>query len=171
MFAIYGSGIAGTFAWLFFALSGTPVCASGLEPCRVVVGLAGQLSLVWPIYWGGRISGNAAMTPMAPVEVVVAVLAFLAVLAFAQAYSSLERKEQGTAAERKPDETARNEPLIKTSALTGNKRKHFLARRGNAPCSESGTFRPAAGRDCGFGGPVREASGARQEARGGVGRA
>ncbi len=38
------------------------------------------------------------MTPMGPVEVVVvAVLAFLAVLALAQAYTSLERKEQGTA--------------------------------------------------------------------------
>ncbi len=122
LLAIYGSGVAGTFAWLFFALSGTSACASGMEPCRVVVGLTGQLALVWPTYWGGRISGNAAMTPMAPVEVVVAVLAFLAVLAFAQAYSSLERKEQGTAAERKPLEPARNEPLIKTSTLTGNPR-------------------------------------------------
>jgi hypothetical protein len=71
---------------------------------------------------------------MVPVEVVVAtVLAFLAVLALAQAY---ERKEQGTAVERKSLEPARNEPLIKTSALTGKRRKRFLARRSNAPCSE-----------------------------------
>ncbi len=75
------------------------------------------------------------MTPMVPVEVVVvAVLAFLAVLALVQAYTSLKRKEQGTAA-------------------------------------GSGACRPAAGRDRGFGGPVRAASGARQEARGRVGRA
>ncbi len=135
LFAIYGSGIAGTFAWLFIALSGTSVCASGMEPCRVVVGLTGQLALLWPAYWGGRISGNAAMTHMVPVEVVVAtVLAFLAVLALAQAY---ERKEQGTAVERKSLEPARNEPLIKTSALTGKRRKRFLARRSNTPCSES----------------------------------
>ncbi len=101
LFAIYGSGIAGTFTWLFFALSGTSACASGMEPCRVVVGLTGQLALVWPAYWGGRISGNAAMTPMVPAAVVMAaVLAFLAVLALAQAYTSLQRKEQGTAAER-----------------------------------------------------------------------
>ncbi len=136
LFAIYGSGIAGTFAWLFFALSGTSACASGMEPCRVVVGLTGQLALVWPTYWGGRISGNAAVTPMVPVEVVVAVLGFLAVLALAQAYTSLKRKEQETAAERKPLESARNEPLIKTSALTDNRRKRFLARRSNARCSE-----------------------------------
>ncbi len=98
LLAIYGSGITGTFAWLFFALSGTSACASGTESCRVVVGLTGQLALVWPAYWGGRISGNAAVTPMVPVEIVVAVLAFLAVLALAQAYTSLKRKEQGTAA-------------------------------------------------------------------------
>ncbi len=51
LFAMYGSGIAGTFGWLFFALSGTPVCASGMEPCRVVVGLAGQLALAWPVLY------------------------------------------------------------------------------------------------------------------------
>ncbi len=100
LFAIYGSGIAGTFGWLFFALSGTSACASSMEPCRVVVGLAGQLALAWPIYWGGRISGNAAMTLVTPVEVVVAVLASLAVLAFAQAYTWLGRMEQEKAAER-----------------------------------------------------------------------
>jgi hypothetical protein len=116
LLAIYGSGIAGTFAWLFFALSGTSACASGMEPCRVVVGLTGQLALVWPAYWGGRISGNATMTPMVPVEVVVvAVLAFFAVVALAKAYTSLERKELGTTAEQKQRASARNEPLIKTS--------------------------------------------------------
>ena len=116
LLAIYGSGIAGTFAWLFFALSGTSACASGTEPCRVVVGLTGQLALVWPAYWGGRITGNAAMTPIVPVEVVAAaVLIFLAVVALTQAYTSLERKEQGTAADQKQLEIARNEPLIKIS--------------------------------------------------------
>jgi len=65
LLAIYGSGIAGTFAWLFSALSGAAACASGTEPCRVVVGLTGQLALVWPAYWGSRISGNATMTPIA----------------------------------------------------------------------------------------------------------
>jgi hypothetical protein len=116
LLAIYGSGIAGTFAWLFFALSGTSACASGTEPCRVVVGLTGKLALIWPAYWGGRISGSAAMTPMVPVEVVVvAVLVFLAALALAQAYTLLKRKELGTAAERKQLETARDEPQIKTS--------------------------------------------------------
>ena len=67
------------------------------------------------------------MTPMGTVEVVVAVLAFLAVLALAQAYTSFERKEQGTAVERKSFEPARNEPLIKTSAPN---RRNFLARSG-----------------------------------------
>ncbi len=114
--AIYGSGIAGTFAWLFFALSGTSACALGTEPCRVVVHLTGQLALLWPAYWGDRISGNVTMTPMMPVEVVaIAVLVFFAVLALVQAYTSLERKEQGTVAKRNQLETARNVPLIKTS--------------------------------------------------------
>ncbi len=116
LFAIYGSGSAGTFAWLFYALSGTSACASGTEQCRVVVGLTGQLALLWPAYWGGRISGDAAMTPMVPVEVVViAVLVFLMVLALSQAYTTLKRKEPGRAAQRKQLETARNEPLIKIS--------------------------------------------------------
>ncbi len=115
LFAIYGSGVAGTFGWLFFALSGTAACASGMERCRGVVGLTGQLALVWPAYWGGRISGNAAVTPMVPVEVVAAVLAIAAVLALAQALTSREPKEQETAAERKQLQSARNEPLIKTS--------------------------------------------------------
>ncbi len=127
LFAIYGSAAAGTFGWLFFALSGTAACASGMERCQGVVGLAGQLALVWPAYWGGRISGNAAVTPMVPVAVVVAVLAIVAALALAQALTSREPKEQGMAAERKSLEPARNEPMIKTSALTGNRRNQSRA--------------------------------------------
>jgi hypothetical protein len=128
LLAIYSSGIAGTFAWLFVTLSGISACASGMEPCRAVVGLTGQLALLWPAYWGGRISGNAAMTPMVPVEaLVVAVLAFVAVAALVQAYTSLERKELETAAERKQFETARNEPLIKTS--NPNRRNQSQASR------------------------------------------
>ncbi len=129
LFAIYGSGIAGTFGWLFFTLSGTAACASGMERCGGVVGLTGQLALVWPAYWGGRISGNAAVTPMVPVEVVVSVLAIIGVFALAQAFTSREPKEQGTAVERKSLEPARNEPAIKASAPTGSRRKNFLARR------------------------------------------
>jgi len=34
LFAIYGSGIAGTFGWLFFTLSGTAACSSGTRHCR-----------------------------------------------------------------------------------------------------------------------------------------
>ncbi len=136
LFAIYGSGIAGTFGWLFFALSGTAACASGMERCWGVVGMAGQLAIVWPAYWVGRISGNAAVTPMVPVEVVVAALAIVAVLALAQALNSREPKEQGTAAERKSPEPARNEPVIKTSERTGNRRKNFLTRCGNVLGSE-----------------------------------
>ena len=90
--AIYGTGIFGTFAWLFFALSGTSACASGTQSCRIVVGLTGQLAMVWPAYWGGRITGNAAMTPLVPVEVAAsAVLVFVVVLLLAQAYRLIER--------------------------------------------------------------------------------
>ncbi len=104
--AIYGTGILGTFAWLFFALSGTAACASGTQSCRVVVGLTGQLALVWPAYWGGRITGNAAMTPLVPVEVAaIAVLVFLVVLLLAQAYTLIQRSGATP---------PRNEPLIRT---------------------------------------------------------
>ncbi len=90
--AIYGTGIAGTFAWLFVALSGISACAPGLQSCRIVAGLAGQLALVWPAYWGGRISGDAAMTPLVPIEVVaIAVLVFFAAVLVAQACTVIGR--------------------------------------------------------------------------------
>ena len=104
--AVYGTGIVGTFAWLFFTLSGASACVSGLQSCRIVVSLTGQLALVWPAYWGGRISGNAAMTPKVPIEVVaIAVLVFLVVLLLAQAYTLIGRS--GSSA-------PRDEPLIRT---------------------------------------------------------
>ncbi len=104
--AIYGTGIVGTFAWLVFALSGSSACASGTQPCRIVVGLTGQLALIWPAYWGGRISGNAAMTPVVSVEVAaIAVLVFLVVLLLAGAYTLLERSDSNP---------PRDEPLIRT---------------------------------------------------------
>ena len=105
--ANYGTGIAGTFAWLFFALSGTAACASGTQSCRIVIGLTGQLALVWPAYWGGRITGDGAMTPLVPIEVVAfAVLVFVVVLLLAQAYSMIRRSDSPT---------ERVEPLIRTT--------------------------------------------------------
>ena len=80
--AIYGAGIAGTFAWLFFALSGTTACASGAEPCQIVIGRTGQLALVWPAYWSGRISGNGAMPPLMSVEAVAVEAVAVAALVF-----------------------------------------------------------------------------------------
>ena len=104
--AVYGTGVLGTSAWLFFALSGTSACASGTQSCRIVVGLTGQLALVWPAYWGGRITGNAAMTPVVPVEVAaIAVLVFVVVLLLAQAYTLIQRSESSAPHDR---------PLIRT---------------------------------------------------------
>ncbi len=75
--AIYGAGIAGTFVWRFFTLSGTTTCASSTESCQIVIGRTGQLALVWPAYWSGQISGNGAMPPLMSVEAVaVAALVF-----------------------------------------------------------------------------------------------
>jgi hypothetical protein len=121
--AIYGTGIAGTFAWLFFALSGTSACASGTQSCRIVIGLTGQLALVWPAYWGGRITGNAAMTPVVPIEVVViAVLVFFVVLLLAQAYTLIGR----TSSARTGDE-----PLIRaTEPNRRNQSQHSRWARG-----------------------------------------
>jgi len=104
--AVYGTGALGTFAWLFFALSGISACASGTQSCRIVVGLTGQLALVWPAYWGGRITGNAAMTPVVPVEVAaIAVLVFVVVLLLAQAYTLIQRSGSSAPCDR---------PLIRT---------------------------------------------------------
>jgi hypothetical protein len=119
--AIYGTGIAGTFAWLFFTLSGTSACMTGMGPCRIVAGLIGQLSLVWPAYWGGRISGNTTVTPLVPVEVVtVAVLVFIIVLLLAKSYTMISQSDS-TPAESVPTKSirakstlARSEPLIRT---------------------------------------------------------
>jgi hypothetical protein len=120
--AIYGAGIAGTFAWLFFALSGITTCASGAESCQIVIGRTGQLALVWPAYWGGRISGNGAMTPLVSVEalaveavavaaVAVAALVFFGALLLALAYTRTARAEP---------EPARGEP--KSRANEPNRR-------------------------------------------------
>ena len=96
--AIYGTGIAGTFAWLFFALSGTATCASGMESCQIVLGRTGQLALIWPAYWGGRFSGNGTMTPLVSVEVaLVAVPVFFGVLLLALAYAQIARPGSGPA--------------------------------------------------------------------------
>jgi hypothetical protein len=105
--AIYGTGIAGTFAWLFFALSGTAACASGTQSCRIVIGLTGQLALIWPAYWGGRITGAGAMTPLIPIELVaVAALVFVVVLLLVQAYRMIRGPGSPP---------ARKEPLIRTT--------------------------------------------------------
>ena len=94
--AIYGTGIAGTFAWLFFALSGTAACASVMEPCQIVLGRAGQLALIWPAYWGGRFSGTGTMIPLVSVEVaLVAVPVFFGVLLLALAYTQIARAGSG----------------------------------------------------------------------------
>ncbi len=90
--AIYGAGIAGTFAWRFFRLSGTTTCASSTESCQIVIGRTGQLALVWPAYWSGRISGNGAMTPLVSVEAVaVAALVFFGAPMLALAYTRTAR--------------------------------------------------------------------------------
>lgn len=106
--AIYGTGIAGTFGWLFFTLSGAAACTVSQASCKLVFGLTGQLALVWPAYWGGRLSGNPTVTPLVPIEVVVvAVLVFFTVLTLAKAYTMAERTEEHG--------KSRSEPLIKTS--------------------------------------------------------
>ncbi|MEE9210798.1 MAG: hypothetical protein V3U23_10140 [Kiloniellales bacterium] len=107
LLAVYGTGIVGTFAWLFFALSGTSACAAGRDICQAVLGLTGQLALTWPAYWGGRIAGEPMMAPTLPVEVVlVSVLVFVAVLVFARLHALFVKPAPGS-------ETA--EPLIKTT--------------------------------------------------------
>ncbi len=118
--AIYGTGIFGTFAWLFFALSGASACASGTQSCRIVVGLTGQLALVWPAYWGGRITGNAAMTPLVPIEVAAsAVLVFVVVLLLAQAYTLIQRSDSTL---------PHDQPLIRTGEP--NRRNQSQSGRG-----------------------------------------
>ena len=72
-----------------------------------MIGRTGQLALVWPAYWSGRISGNGAMTPLVSVEAVsveavaveavaveavaVAALGFFGALLLALAYTRTAR--------------------------------------------------------------------------------
>ena len=105
--AVYGAGVAGTFAWLFFALSGTSVCAASRESCQTVIGLTGQLALAWPAYWGGRIAGEPVMVETLPFKVVLAsVLVFVAVLVLARIHAIFDSPGS---------EAADDEPLIMTT--------------------------------------------------------
>ncbi len=105
--AVYGAGVAGTFTWLFLALSGASVCAAGRESCQTVIGLTGQLALAWPAYWGGRIAGEPIMVETRSFKVVVAsVLVFAAVLVLARVHALFQSPGP---------EVADDEPLIMTN--------------------------------------------------------
>ena len=105
--AVYGAGVAGTFAWLFFALSGASVCAASRASCQTVIGLTGQLALAWPAYWGGRIAGEPVMVETLPFKVVLAsVLVFVAVLVLARIHALFDAPGS---------EAADDEPLIMTT--------------------------------------------------------
>ncbi len=105
--AVYGAGVVGTFAWLFFALSGMSVCAASRESCQTVIGLTGQLALAWPAYWGGRIAGEPVMVETLAFKVVLAsVLVLLAVLVLARIHAFVDLPES---------EAADDERLIMTS--------------------------------------------------------
>ncbi len=105
--AVYGAGIVGTFAWLFFALSGTSVCATSRESCQTVIGLTGQLAFAWPADWSGRIAGEPVMVETLPFKVVLAsVLVLVAVLVLARIHAFFESPGS---------EAADDEPLIMTT--------------------------------------------------------
>ena len=102
--AVYGAGIVGTFAWLFFSLSGTSVCAASRESCRTVIGLTGELAFAWPAYWGGRIAGDPVMVETLPFKAVMAtVLVFVAVLVLGRIHAFFDSPGP---------EAADDEPLI-----------------------------------------------------------
>ena len=105
--AVYGAGVVGTFAWLFFTLSGTSICAASRESCQTVIGLTGQLALAWPAYWGGRIAGEPVMVETLPFKVVLAaVLVLVTVLVLARIHAFFESPGS---------EVADDEPLILTN--------------------------------------------------------
>lgn len=115
--AVYGAGIVGTFAWLFFALSGASVCAASRDSCQTVIGLTGQLALAWPAYWGGRIAGEPVMVETLPFKVVLAsILVFVAVLVLARIHAFFGSPGP---------EAADDEPLIKTAEP--NRRNQSIA--------------------------------------------
>ena len=119
LITVYGAGVVGTFAWLFFALSGLPACAGGLNVCLKVFALTGQIALTWPAYWSGRLTGSPMAQPMIPVETVLApVLAFLAVVLFAKVYKLFDVD---------PSKRERAEALLKT--LEPNRRNQSAVPR------------------------------------------
>ncbi len=114
--AVYGAGIVATFAWLFFALSGTSICVASREACQSVIGLTGQLALAWPAYWGDKIAGEPVMLETLPFKVVVAsVLVFAAVLVLARIHAFFESRGS---------QASDDEPLI---MITGPNRRNQSA--------------------------------------------
>ncbi len=108
LLAVYGAGIVGTFAWLFFALSGTSACAAGRQVCQTVIGLTGQLALIWPAYWGGRLTGEPVTAPAGRVDLVlVALVVFVATLAIARVHEHFARPVS-------EEEPADRAPLVMT---------------------------------------------------------
>ena len=119
LLAVYGTGIVGTFVWLFFALSGTSACAAGRDICQAVIGLTGQLALTWPAYWVGRIAGEPMMEPTFPVEVVlVSILVFVAVLVCARLYALFVKPTPGSEAAEPPFKTTEPNRRNQSSAPT-----------------------------------------------------
>ncbi len=106
-FVIYGTGIVGTFAWLFFAFSGTSACAASRNSCETAMSMAGQLALVWPAYLGGMFAEQPIMIPTLPFKIVLtSLLVLVTILVFARAHALSERHAL---------EAATSDPLFDTN--------------------------------------------------------
>ena len=104
---IYGTGIVGTFAWLFFAFSGASACAASRNSCETAMSMAGQLALVWPAYLGGMFAENPILIATLPFKIVLtSLLMLVAVLAFARIHARSERHAL---------EAATSDPLFDTN--------------------------------------------------------
>jgi hypothetical protein len=153
--AVYGIGIVGTFAWLFFALSGTSACAASRDSCQIAVNLAGELALVWPAYWGDMFAGEPVMILTLPFEVVLtSMLAFAAVLAFAWGHALFERRAP---------KAANGEPLAKTAEPN---RRNQSAAPTEAPAGQSWSGYPNSSQERATGPGSLDLDGVSKEPRG-----
>ncbi len=79
VFTFYMSGLAATFVWVFFVLSGVPACAAD-GPCQAILGVSGKFALIWPAYWIAKFAGGQYGGASLPIEPLIPAMAVLGLI-------------------------------------------------------------------------------------------
>ena len=88
----YMSGLAVTFVWVFFVLSGVPSCAADDGPCQAILGVSGKFALIWPAYWIAKFAGGQYGGASLPIEPLIPAMAVLGLILVALRIRSWRRE-------------------------------------------------------------------------------